>query len=287
MAQNLSQLTEGVALQPYATLAKSQKGKQVTAVIQQALSAPNVFVFGELLEVPSVQALVGTDDGVYFELLKIFAYGTYVDYKKNPQLPKLTALQTKKLQQLTIVTLAATNKVISYSLLQAQLEIPGIRDIEDLIIDAIYTGIVQGKLDQKSQQFEAEFAMGRDLKPESIEAMISLLQNWSVQSDGLLKTIKENISHANIMDEQEKKHKEEFAKKVESVKSTIKIAMESEMLQAAEFGEGGGDFMGEHGRKGGRGKMKGHKDMAHLPGHNLPGHNLPGHNLPGGRDRFK
>jgi len=265
MAQNVTQLTEGSSLQPYVALAKTQKGKQISAVIQQALSAANVLVFGELLEMPNVQALAGTDDNKFLELLKIFAYGTYGDYKANrATLPPLTASQTKKLQQLTIVTLAAANKVIPYNNLQQQLDISGLRELEDLIIDAIYQGIVQGKLDQKSQQFEVEFAMGRDLKPESTAGMIELLQNWSLQSESLLKSIKEKINHANIMGEQEKKHKEEFEKRIETVKTNIKIALETEMLQASEFGEG--EFLGEGGRRGGRGKMKGHKDHpAHIP----------------------
>lgn len=42
------------------------------------------------------------------------------------------------------------------------------------------------------------------------------------------------------MNEQEKKHKEEFDKHVEAVKATLKIAMDAEMMQAAEYdGEGG------------------------------------------------
>jgi len=162
--------------------------------------------------------------------------------------------------------------VIPYSVLQQQLDIFGLRELEDLIIDAIYQGIVQGKLDQKSQQFEVEFAMGRDLKPEAIDGMIDLLQNWSTQSEFLLKSIKEKITHANIMGEQEKKHKEEFEKRIETVKTNIKLAMDSEMLQADEFGEAAGFFEGRRG--GGRGKMKGHKE--HHPAH-----------VPQQRDRYK
>jgi len=258
MASTGQVVTEGVALQAYVSLAKNSKGKSVVAAIQQALSASNVFVFSELLELPSVQALAGTEDAKYLELLKIFAYGTYADYKNaKTSLPSLSPLQVKKLQQLTIVTLAAANKVIPYTVLQQQLDMPvGLRELEDLIIDAIYQGIVQGKLDQKSQQFEVESAMGRDLKPETLDSMIEVLANWSVQSESLLKSIKEKILQANIVGENEKKHKEEFDKRIETVKANIKLAMESELMQTSEgFGE---DFGFD--RRGGRGKMKGHKD---------------------------
>ena len=55
---------------------------------------------------------------------------------------------------------------------------PTIRDLEDLIIDAIYLDILRGKLDQKEQQLEVEYTMGRDLEPEKIESVLSALQNW-------------------------------------------------------------------------------------------------------------
>jgi len=141
------------------------------------------------------------------------------------------------------------------------LDITGLRELEDLIIDAIYQGLIQGKLDQRRKQFEIEFAMGRDLKPESLDDMISVLQNWSGQSENLLKTIKEKVQHGNFMSEQEKKHKEEFEKRVESVKATLKMAMETEMLQAAEFESA--ELYGKGGRPG---KSKGHRDP-HMPQH--------------------
>ena len=55
---------------------------------------------------------------------------------------------------------------------------PTIRDLEDLIIDAIYLDILRGKLDQKEQQLEVEYTMGRDLEPEKIESVLSALQDW-------------------------------------------------------------------------------------------------------------
>lgn len=47
----------GTAIQPFVLLAKSAKGKAGAAVIEQALNAPNTYVFGELLASPGVQAV--------------------------------------------------------------------------------------------------------------------------------------------------------------------------------------------------------------------------------------
>jgi COP9 signalosome complex subunit 7 len=62
--------------------------------------------------------------------------------------------------------------------LQQQLEISELRELEDLIIDAIYQGIIQGQLDQKRNQLEVVSTMGRDLKPEAIDNMLIVLNNW-------------------------------------------------------------------------------------------------------------
>jgi COP9 signalosome complex subunit 7 len=55
---------------------------------------------------------------------------------------------------------------------------PRIRDLEDLIIDAIYLDILRAKLDQKEQQLEVEYTMGRDLEPGKIENVLATLKDW-------------------------------------------------------------------------------------------------------------
>ena len=57
-----------------------------------------------------------------------------------------------------------------------------VRELEDLIIDAIYSDVIRGKLDQKEQQFEVEYTMGRDVEPEDIEKLLTSLRNWYVPS---------------------------------------------------------------------------------------------------------
>jgi len=264
MSAITAELTEGAAIQSFVLISKSAKGKACAAVIQQALSAPNVYVFGELLEMPNVLQLAETEDKKVLELLKIFAYGTYSDFKAG-QFPPLSAIQTKKLKQLTIVSLSSQSKVIPYSVLQQQLEIAELRELEDLIIDAIYQGIIHGQLDQKKKQLEVEHSMGRDIRPEALDEMIQVLTDWSGQADVLLKSIKEKISYANIMNESRQRQKEDFEKRVETVKSSLKAAMEADMIQAAEF-EGEGYFDHSGGRKG-RGKMKGGPRESHPPHH--------------------
>ena len=52
------------------------------------------------------------------------------------------------------------------------------RELEDLIIDAIYLDLLQGKLDQKEEQLEVSYIMGRDLEPGKLEQVLASLRDW-------------------------------------------------------------------------------------------------------------
>ena len=55
-----------------------------------------------------------------------------------------------------------------------------VRELEDLIIEAIYQDVIKGKLDQKRKQLEIEYTMGRDLRPGQIDKMLEVLGAWYV-----------------------------------------------------------------------------------------------------------
>lgn len=69
-------------------------------------------------------------------------------------------------------------QILPYTDLLQALEMPTIRELEDLIIDAIYLDILRGKLDQKESQLEVEYTMGRDLESGKIESVLAALQDW-------------------------------------------------------------------------------------------------------------
>lgn len=74
--------------------------------------------------------------------------------------------------------IANDTQILPYSDLLQALEMPTIRELEDLIIDAIYLDILRGKLDQKEEQLEVEYTMGRDLEPGKLEAVLAALKDW-------------------------------------------------------------------------------------------------------------
>lgn len=71
------------ALAPFLALSKSATSPRAAAdLITQATSAPNTYVFAELLAQPNIQALQGQEEyGGAFELLKVFGWGTWETYQ--------------------------------------------------------------------------------------------------------------------------------------------------------------------------------------------------------------
>lgn len=77
------------ALEPFLALSKHANSPRAAAdLITQATSAPNTYVFAELLQTPNIQSLLGSEEyASYLTLLEIFAWGTWGDYKGTIRLP--------------------------------------------------------------------------------------------------------------------------------------------------------------------------------------------------------
>lgn len=77
----------------------------------------------------------------YFNTLNLFAYGTYKEYRSQMEnYIEFTPIMVKKLQHLTLVSLANKTKRISYEMLTKELDVDNVRHLEDIIIEAIYAG---------------------------------------------------------------------------------------------------------------------------------------------------
>lgn len=232
----------GAALKGYAKLVERSEGDGCVMVIKQALKDSQVFVFGELLDAPNVQALSGTSNEPWLHVLKLFAYGTHREYKAK-ELPVLGKVESQKLKQLSIVSLAEQSKTLSYKLLMNELDIENVRELEDLVIDSIYKGLVKGTLDQTKGVFQVQSAIGRDISPADLAVMMETLANWSQSSNGLI--------------EQLRKHKADAEKRVEeraNTETAIKIEKEQVVKDLKTQGNGndsgnfepnaGGGFLG-------------------------------------------
>jgi len=247
----------------------------VTGHVRQVISAPDIYVFGELLALENVQKLAqgSADSKKAFLTLEIFCYGRYSDYVKlKDSLMLLTEKQSRKLKQLSIVSLAAENRIIPYQNLLAELDIANLRDLEDLVIDAFYRGIIVGKLDHAASQLQVDSALGRDVRSSDVDAMIRALRNWEVQSKQLLSVLEDAAKRARLNAQEHDAHQGQFTKRLDDAKASVKAALDTEadserggaagmMSMMAHMMAGGGmDFRGaKPGKKdggGGGGKFK-------------------------------
>ncbi|KAJ9658194.1 hypothetical protein H2201_007867, partial [Coniosporium apollinis] len=180
------------ALEPFLALSKSANSPRAAAdLVAQATSAPNTYVFAELLQTPNIQALRQSPDyASYLTLLEIFAWGTWEDYQSNPSLPPLSEPQQTKLRLLSLLPLASTPSRLTYDSLQTALSLPSARSLESLVTQAIYAGLVTCTLDPAHNSIAiTSVAPLRDLAPGSIPALSATLEAWSARCEDALQAL--------------------------------------------------------------------------------------------------
>jgi len=211
-------------LEQFLILAKTARGSAIVELIKQVLDSPHIFVFGELLDLPTIKDMNDSAaNKPYLELLKIFAYGRYRDYlDRREDLPDITAQARTKLRQLTIVGLASEKKHIDYDSLLSELDISDVRELEDLIIDVIYADIIRGKIDQKNKQLQVDSAIGRDVSPSETGDILRVLSSWSSACEGVLTNIETQILRANQQKEANVRLKGQIESEVANIKKTLK-----------------------------------------------------------------
>lgn len=219
----------------------------------RATSAANTFIFAELLSTPQIQSLASSPDySNHLALLKIFSYGTYSGYISTSGLPSLNEAQTLKLRQLSFLTLAKNPADLSYGNLLKELGLEKERELEDLVISAIYAGLVQGSLDPYHKTVLVHSVSPlRDLEPNSIPSMLSTLSSWSARCTSTLLDLERQI--AQVKSEAAKRHKQEVEwnkvveKLVESGAKTEKGSEEKDLRWGLGGKRGGGSKRGVNG----------------------------------------
>ncbi|KAG0427770.1 hypothetical protein HPB47_025194, partial [Ixodes persulcatus] len=112
---------------------------------------------------------------------------------------------------------------IPYSTLLKELDMKNLRELEDLIIEVIYADVVRGKLDQKNNQLEVDYTIGRDIRTEDIGTVIKVLQEWCTSCEVVLNNIECQISRANAMKDSHIKLKQQIENEVTSIKKNLKV----------------------------------------------------------------
>ena len=79
-------------------------------------------------------------------------------------LPSLSHSQLTKIRQLTLVELASRSRSLPFSTLLASLELSSIRDLENLIIECLYSDLLKARINQRRQILEVDNVVGRDVR---------------------------------------------------------------------------------------------------------------------------
>lgn len=188
------------ALEPFLALSKSATSPRAAAdLVVRATSAPNTFIFTELLQTPQLQALGSSEEfAPYLTVLQIFSHGTYSTYTSTAGLPELNDAQRLKLRQLSLLTLAKkdsntsnpSSPALDYASLQTALDLPSRQALEELVISAIYAGLIKGQLNPKASRVQINSVSPlRDVAPTAIGGLLSSLQAWAGRCEATLESL--------------------------------------------------------------------------------------------------
>lgn len=244
------------ALAPFVALAKSANSPRAAAdLVQQATSAPNTYVFAELLQQPNIRALADNEQfGPTLTLLQTFAWGTWETYKcrhnqnnasqiptdtaiATSGLPPLSDAQALKLRLLSLLSFAAEKgnaSTLNYASLCSRLDLSSTVDLEHLVTQAIYSNLITATLNPAAQTVViTSVAPLRDIAPGSIQTMVSELAAWSGRCDAVLEQLEAEIQKV-------KADAEKRAKRESKADKQIKAVTE----QAEKGGKSDGGIMG-------------------------------------------
>lgn len=276
------------ALEPFLALTKTTTSPRAAVdTIAQATSHPHTYVFAELLQQPSIQALRNTEYAPHLRLLEIFAWGTLEDYHGPPPqrpthppvnsptpassapLPALSAAQEHKLRTLTLLTLLTrpatpTIDPQSYAYLLPRLALPDPLALEKLVQSALYASLLTGHIDPLHARLAvASVAPLRDLPPGALPGMTRVLGVWEDRCAETLAQIEAEIerikTQARARAEQERRREKAFEEAVEKAKLPVgggKAGWEdAEAMELDRAGGGGRGGKRRVGRRGGFGKI--------------------------------
>lgn len=181
-------------------------------------------MFAELLHTPQIQALAQSEEySSHLKLLEIFSYGTYVDHSTATGIPPLNEQQTRKLRQLSLLTLAKSPHNLSYASLQRELGITDDRTLEELIISAIYAGLLDAQLDARNRTIHiSSVSPLRDLAPGAIPAVNDSLNMWSIRCGQTLNDLDAEIAAIRATAAQRHADKKAWAAVEEKLSKTVR-----------------------------------------------------------------
>ena len=102
---------------------------------------------------------------------------------------------------------------------------PDVRTLEDLIIDAIYAGILSGRLDQKDQKLHVEGCIGRDVRGKAeLTQLLAYLESWSQSTKTALTSLEQQIEAIQSTDHRKLKSQQQHESQL--IENLAKVAQQ-------------------------------------------------------------
>jgi len=226
----LTDIFERMNLETVETLLHSSKGAALQDLIKQSLISPYIYHYESILTHTSVRALEESADlKKYYNVLKLFAYGTVTDYRKDKELIgwDLNESEFNKLKLLSIITLASKYHEVTYDSLLEMIGFENYQKLEEVLISGITSGIISGKMDQERKIFYVTSTIGRDVQLSDLSKMSQMTEAWATKTKGILvETV--NMQKSEAAKEAQVKHDEKLLnEEIRSVKEALKLEQEN------------------------------------------------------------
>ena len=230
----------------------SLQGETLNPILLRALSIPHLYFFGELLDIPRVRAHVAAAASREAHLFALFCSGTLADYRAAPaRYGALEGPLLEKLKLLSLASLTACARTVPYAALRAALELGSDAEVEALVIQAQYAGLVevrarararartlgrpcpnthsltlthatppsrtrslahlQGQLDQRAKCVHVRGSAGRDVLPSELPALAEALAALQASVQAAVGGAEAELAGAVAAVEAEAAHKRGYA----------------------------------------------------------------------------
>jgi COP9 signalosome complex subunit 7 len=83
----------------------------------------------------------------------------------------------------------------------SELDIATVRELEDMVVDAVYKCLLCAKLSQRLSCVEVSFAAARDVSVSAVSGMINKLKSWFASTQQVTSTLEHTIEKLNAEDQ--------------------------------------------------------------------------------------
>ena len=233
------------ALKPFLQAAKESSSSNYStllSLVSKVLSHPEIFAGYDQLKTILTEPLQKSDNKgkTILRTLDLFSYGCYADYaarsSSDSDFMELSDAQIFKLRQLTVVSLAheacqQKSDHLSYATVQQALQLEEkttsssatstatpmqkYRAVEQILISCLYSGLVAGRLCQKTQSLRWKTTgqvVSRDVPQTAVPHLISTVR----QLQSRLQQAQQHLTRAEQEVHESLRQDEQFWKRTES-----------------------------------------------------------------------